>query len=166
MCYTCRVSSCGVHIWARGYRGAWEVECESRKWKYCLPKTAPPQTGMGHFYSQESGMEHTQAQYSFYSQASTGNKDFLVSVPSFHTLGTSIKWPDFIQEPKDSEKDCLISNTWYFCCHFLLVLLSLHVVGYDFGLCWDITGESIWRRTGICSPVKSPQSTISESEEL
>ena len=56
-------------------------------------------------------MEHTQAQYLFHSQASTGNKDFLVSVPNFHTLGMSIKWPDSIQEPKDSEKDCLISNT-------------------------------------------------------
>lgn len=92
----------------------------------------------------------------------------LVSVPSFHTRVWEWALSDFsdsMQEPKDSE-DCLISNTWYFSCHFLLVLLSLHVVGYDFGLCWNITGESIWRRTGICSLVKSPQSTVSESEEL
>ena len=57
LCYICRVSSCGVHVRARGYRSPREVECEGWKWKNCLPKTAAPQTGMGHFYTQESGME-------------------------------------------------------------------------------------------------------------
>ena len=108
-CYICRVSSCGVHVWARGYCGAREVECEGRKWKNRLPKTAPPQTGMGHFYTQESGME---CSWSFLHHDHTRQHNSLIPrflfkclIIGHMLLGNS----SLIPKPKSNPSMCLVS---------------------------------------------------------